>query len=257
MENLANYTQMLFMAPEGPYYLWAYQTYDSTTKDWSPSQILSEEMTLADQANLVAAYTSTGLSYYNSLVIPPNTTPPSTPVILTATSGSPTMASLSWTASTDNVGVAGYYLWRNGAQIASSGLTMFQDSGLTGNTTYTYQVEAFDLGGNLSAPATVSITTLSSSTLNPPTNLVAVAVAPEEITLTWIPPADSLPWNSYLLFRGTSPTTLVQVQTLYATDITFSQGGLTPGTTYYYGLEAKANQGLLSPMSNIAAATTP
>jgi hypothetical protein len=257
MENLANYTQMLFMAPEGPYYFWAYQTYDSTTKNWPPSRILTQETTLANQANQVAAYTSTGLSYYNSLVIPPNTTPPSTPVIVQSSSGSPTTASLSWTPSTGKVGVAGYDLWRNGGPLPNAAFTTFQDSGLTGNTTYTYQVEAFDLGGNVSRPATVNITTQGSGPPKPPTNLVAVAGNPVEVTLTWTPPGGGSQWNSYLLFRGTSPTKLAQIQTLSATDTSFSTDGLTAGKTYYYGLEAQANQGLISPMSNIASVTTP
>jgi chitodextrinase len=256
MENLAYYTQMLFMAPEGPDYFWAYQTYNSSSKNLPPSQLLSQEITLANQANQVAAYTSTGMSYYNSLVSPPDTVPPSTPTILTASSGSSTTASLSWTASTDNVGVAGYYMWRNGKQLPTTALTMFQDSGLKGNTTYTYQVAAFDLGGNVSPQATVSITTQNDSPPNPPTNLAAVAVSGQQVSLTWTPPTGNVPVTCYLLFRGTLPTNLVQIQQLYSSDTSFNNAGLTPGTTYYYGLEAKSLNNLVSPMSNIAVVTT-
>lgn len=256
LENFANYTQMLFMAPEGPQFLWAYLTYDSSFDILPPSQILSQEATAASNANLMAAYTSTGLSYYASLVVPPDKTPPSDISILTSGSGSSGSASLSWTPSTDDVGVPGYHMWRNGTPLPDTALTMFQDSGLTGNTTYTYQIEAFDLGGNVSTPVSVSITTQNSGAPNPPTNLVAVGVLPEEVTLTWTPPANCN-FNSYLLFRGTSPDNMVQVQQLYDTDTTFSQGGLTPNTTYYYGLESKANGGLTSVMSNIAVVTTP
>jgi len=257
MVNLANYAQMLFMVPEGPDYLFAYQNFNSTTKAMSPSQILSQETTLASQANQSATYSYTGMNYYNMLVTTPNTTPPSTPTLISAGSGSPTTASLSWNSSTDNVGVAGYYLWRNSRQLPTTALTMLQDSGLIENTTYTYKVEAFDLGGNISAPLTVSITTQNGSAPNPPRNLLASAPQPEEVSLRWGAPIGNVPINSYLLFRGTDPNNLVQVQTIPATDTTWTQGSLSPGTTYYYGLEAQAPNDFVSPMSNIATVTTP
>jgi len=257
MQNLANYAQMLFMVPEGPDYLFAYQQFNSTTKNWPPSQVLSEETKLAGQAMQTATYTYTAMSYYNSLVNPPNTTPPSTPTLVTATSGSPATASLRWSSSTDSVGVAGYYLWRDGAPLPTTALTLFQDSGLTENTTYAYQVEAFDLGGNISPPLKVNITTQNGSAPNPPRNLTAVADWPVEVTLSWQPPQGNVPINSYLLFRGTDPNQLVQVQTLPDTVTSWKQGNLTPHTTYYYGLEAKAPNDYISPMSNLATVTTP
>lgn len=256
MENLANYTQMLFMAPEGPYYFATYLTYDSNTKNLSPGQILSQEITASNQANQVGAYTSTGVSYYNSLVQPPDTVPPSTPTITQASSGSSTTASLSWSTSTDNVGVIAYYVWRNGVLILTSALTQFKDSGLTGNTTYTYQVSAVDLAGNVSAPAVVNITTQNITPPNPPTNVAAVPVSCQEVTVTWTPTTGNVPAASYLLFQGTSPNNLVQIQKLSNTRTSFNIYHLTPGTTYYYGMEAKATNNLISPMSNIAMVTT-
>jgi len=256
MVNLANYAQMLFMVPEGPYYLFAYQDYNSTTKAMSPTQILNQETTLASQANQTAAYSYTGMNYYNMLVTTPNTTPPTTPTLLSAAAGSATTASLSWSPSTDNVGVAGYYLWRNGTQLPTTAMTTFQDSGLTPNTTYTYEVEAFDLAGNVSATLTATVTTQTDSGPNPPQNLTAAASQPQQVTLTWQAPSGSVPVSAYLLFRGANPNQLVQVQTLPVTDTSFNNANLTPGTTYYYGLEAKY-QGLISPMSNIAMVTTP
>ena len=74
---------------------------------------------------------------------------------------SSTQVNLSWGVSTDNVGVAGYNLYRNGALIATQQTTTFSNVNLAASTTYTYQVAAFDAAGNaslLSAP--VSVTTL-------------------------------------------------------------------------------------------------
>jgi chitodextrinase len=93
-----------------------------------------------------------------------DTTPPSVPTGLTATATSSTQINLSWTTSTDNVGVTGYKIFRAGAQIGTSPSTAYQDLGLTASTSYTYTVAAFDAAGNTSAQsAGASATTQASS----------------------------------------------------------------------------------------------
>jgi len=84
-------------------------------------------------------------------------TPPSTPSGLTATPVSGTQINLSWTASTDNVGVTGYQVDRcqgagctTFALIASPTTTSYVDTGLTAGTTYSYRIRARDAAGNLS-----------------------------------------------------------------------------------------------------------
>jgi len=55
------------------------------------------------------------------------------------------MISLSWSASTDNVGVKGYYIYRDGVKLdVSVTEPCFTDEGLTENTTYRYYVTAYD-----------------------------------------------------------------------------------------------------------------
>ena len=67
---------------------------------------------------------------------------------------------LSWQASTDNVAVAGYRVYRDGSEIASVTDTVFFDSGLAAQTSYSYYVVAFDAAGNTSDPSdSVSVTT--------------------------------------------------------------------------------------------------
>src|SRR5207248_994570 len=56
---------------------------------------------------------------------PPDTTPPSVPTGLRATAVSSSQINLSWAASSDNVGVSGYRVFRNGAQIATTSATSF------------------------------------------------------------------------------------------------------------------------------------
>lgn len=64
---------------------------------------------------------------------------------------SSTTVSLSWTASTDNVGVAGYEIFRNGDKIGNASTTSFKDTGLIEETSYKYTIKAFDDSDNFSA----------------------------------------------------------------------------------------------------------
>ena len=75
---------------------------------------------------------------------------------------------LSWTASTDNVGVAGYDIYRDGLPLASVGpVTTYNDTTVAANTTYAYFVKAKDATPNFSDPSnTANVTTPSGS--NPP-----------------------------------------------------------------------------------------
>ena len=85
---------------------------------------------------------------------------PSVPAGLTAQAVSSSQINLSWTASTDNVGVAGYRVYRNGSQIDTTSTTSYSNTGLSASTTYTYSVSAYDAVGNNSAQTSnVSATT--------------------------------------------------------------------------------------------------
>jgi len=89
-----------------------------------------------------------------------DTTPPTAPTGLTASGTTATSTTLSWGASTDNVGVAGYHVLQNGAQVATVTGTTYTATGLTPSTVYTYQVKAFDAAGNVSTGSnTISVTT--------------------------------------------------------------------------------------------------
>jgi chitodextrinase len=73
---------------------------------------------------------------------------PSAPTSLAATDVSDTRIRLSWTASTDNVGVAGYRIYRDGAAIATTAEVSYEDTGLSPLTVYAYRVSAYDAAGN-------------------------------------------------------------------------------------------------------------
>jgi glucose/arabinose dehydrogenase/chitodextrinase len=107
-----------------------------------------------------------------------DTEPPSVPSGLSATPASPTRVDLAWSASTDNVLVTSYKIFRDGLQIGTTPSLSFADSGLTPNTTYSYTVSAADAAGNNSAqsPAVPATTpTLPPDTTPPTVSLTAPA----------------------------------------------------------------------------------
>jgi chitodextrinase len=110
-----------------------------------------------------------------------DTSPPTVPTNLVATAASSTQIDLSWTASSDNVGVAGYDVERcqgascsNFMQIATPSGTSFDDTGLTPSTSYNYRVRAGDAAGNLSAFSnTASASTQAPQGVVPTVSIVA------------------------------------------------------------------------------------
>jgi hypothetical protein len=102
----------------------------------------------------------------------PDGVPPSTPTNLAATAVSSTQVNLTWTASTDNIAVAGYKLFRNSQQIATPTVTNYQDSGLNASTPYTYTVQAVDSANNVSGQSNSAAVTTPASP--PPGSGVAI-----------------------------------------------------------------------------------
>ena len=123
-----------------------------------------------------------------------------------------TQINLSWTASTDNVGVTGYRVERcqgasctNFAQVGTPTATTFSDTGLTANTTYRYRVRATDAAGNLSAYSTIvdQPRRQAPDTTAPtaPTGLTATASSPTQINLSWTASTDNVGVTGYRVER--------------------------------------------------------
>ncbi|MGQ7886398.1 CBM96 family carbohydrate-binding protein [Paenibacillus sp. WC2504] len=96
-----------------------------------------------------------------------DTQAPSAPSGLTGSAASSSQINLSWNASTDNVGVTGYDVYRNGTFLKNVSGTSTSDTGLTASTTYSYYVKAKDAAGNASAQSSTINATTSAGT--PPT----------------------------------------------------------------------------------------
>jgi len=91
-----------------------------------------------------------------------DTQAPSTPTNLASSNITQTSVNLTWSASTDNVGVTGYDVYQNSSLLGSVATNSANVTGLTAGTTYNYYVKAKDAAGNVSSASnTISVTTLS------------------------------------------------------------------------------------------------
>src|SRR5258706_564064 len=163
-------------------------------------------------------------------------TAPSTPAGLSASAVSSSQINLSWSASTDNVGVTGYRVYRAGTLLATLGAgTTFQNTGLTPSTSFSYTVQATDAAGNASAQsAAASATTqaaLDTTAPSVPGGLTAVATSSSQIKLTWSASTDNVGVTGYHVFRNG-----VQIGTTSA--LTYTSTGLSRAITYSFAVAA-------------------
>lgn len=94
---------------------------------------------------------------------------------MSATLSSPTQALLTWQASTDNVSVTGYEIYRNNTRLTSvpGTVTQYTDSNLAAGTTYSYFVKARDGAGNTSSASNTA--SINTTALPPPTSTDTIA----------------------------------------------------------------------------------
>jgi chitodextrinase len=195
-----------------------------------------------------------------------DTQAPTAPGSVTATAASGNQINLSWTASTDNVGVTNYLIEScQGAgcstftQIGTSATTTFSNTGLTAGTSYSYRVRATDAAANLGPYSnTATASTQASDTQNPttPTSLTATAASGSQINLGWTASTDNVGVTGYLIERcqGVGCTSFGRITTAPGT--TFSDTGLISNTSYTYQVKATDAAGNFSPYSNTATATS-
>jgi glucose/arabinose dehydrogenase len=113
-----------------------------------------------------------------------DTQPPTAPTALTQTAATETTATVSWTASTDNVAVAGYGLYRAGSPAGTAGTTTATFGGLTCGASQPIAVDAYDAAGNRSGQATLTVTTTACDTSPPAVQLTNPAAGPVGGTVT-------------------------------------------------------------------------
>jgi chitodextrinase len=180
-----------------------------------------------------------------------DTQPPTAPTNVVASSRTATSIALSWSASSDNMGVGGYGLYRGGTLVGTTALTTGIFSGLTCNTSYTLAVDAYDAAGNRSLRTTIVVATTACPDTAPPstpTGLAASSVTQASFTLTWKPSIDNVGVTGYDVFRNGTKTATV-------TSTSSNQTGLACGASYTMGVEAFDAVGNRSPRAQLSAST--
>jgi parallel beta-helix repeat protein len=175
-----------------------------------------------------------------------DTTAPSVPASLTAAAASSSVMNLAWAASTDNVGVSGYKVFRNGTLLVTIGSLSYSDSGLTGGTQYSYTVKAYDAAGNVSATSnTATSSTLPSGVITGgadsiaptmPSVFIANATSSSAVSLAWTASTDNVAVTGYRILRNGAYLTTV-------TSTSFNDSGLSSSTTYTYSVSALDSAG--------------
>ncbi len=187
-----------------------------------------------------------------------DTQAPTVPANLTSPSKTSTSVALSWSASTDNVGVTGYDVYRNGTVAGSTATTSFTVSGLTAATTYSFSVRAKDAAGNVSASSsTLSVTTNSSTgtcaTLPAvPAGLTAPSKSSSSVSLSWA--ASSAGTNctiaGYDIYNGST-----RVAQTTGTGTTYTVAGLSANTAYTFSVAARNEYGTSARSAGLGVTT--
>jgi glucose/arabinose dehydrogenase len=169
----------------------------------------------------------------------PDTAAPNPPGAPTATAVGITTVDLTWGAATDNVGVVGYQLMKQGQQLQTLGnVFKTQVVGLTPNTDYVFTVGARDAAGNVSQDsAEVKVHTLASNDKVAPVvpgGLRVSGTGPTTVTLAWNPAADNpggVGLDGYNVYVNGTKTASTDTPTA-------TVGNLKAGTNYMFQVTA-------------------
>lgn len=183
-------------------------------------------------------------------VTTPDTSPPAPPSGLRLAAATATSLSLAWWSSTDNVGVAGYQVSRDGTLVSTTSSTRYTDTGLGSGQSYTYAITAVDAAGNASPATALTVRTITVP--QAPSGVAAVA-GDASATVSWTPPAadGGSPITAYTVtpYVGSSAGT---PRTFASTVTTQTVSGLANGTSYTFEVSATnaAGAGPASGASN-------
>ena len=158
-----------------------------------------------------------------------------------------------WDDASDNQGVVGYKIYRNGVEVGTSATGEFTDKDLIAGTTYIYTIKAYDAAGNTSTESSpLSVTTGESPDTEAPTvpeNVIPLEVTSTVVYLLWDEAVDNKGVAGYKIYRngeeiGTSATG------------EYTDENVTAGTTYTYTIKAYDAAGNTSAESSPLSVTT-
>ena len=198
---------------------------------------------------------------------------PTIPTNLSATAISTTEINLTWTASTDDVGVIGYKIYRDNMEIDTTTNTTYSDTGLSHSTLYTYTVSAYDAIPNESNQSSSDSATTESPDTTPPANITNLSISSctkDSCDLSWTSPGDD---NN----TGTATTYDIRYSTSNITDDnwdsatqeigesspqiagateTHTATELNVGTTYYFAIKTSDEIPNESGLGNVGMSAT-
>lgn len=181
-----------------------------------------------------------------------DTTPPSAPEA-TASNITLTSATISWTASTDNIGVTGYEVVSDGTVVRRLGASArsLSVSGLTPDTEYEATVVAFDAAGNRAGSNIVAVRTLGASDTTAPTapTIAEPTVNVSSIAYSWAGATDNRAVTGYDLYLDNAKVGTTESPSYTAT-------GLAPMSTHTFYVVARDEAGNSSDPSNTITSTT-
>ncbi|MDT7830650.1 fibronectin type III domain-containing protein [Pricia sp. S334] len=179
--------------------------------------------------------------------------PPSAVTTLMASGTTTTGTELSWTASTDNVGIAEYHVYQDAAIVGTTTDPSYTVTSLTENTSYDFTVRAIDAAGNVSAAGnTVSVTTLPASDQEAPSAVTSLGASNTTATgteLSWTASTDNVGIAEYQVYQDA-----VIVTTTAGTSYTVTS--LTENTSYDFTVRAIDAAGNVSAAGNTVSVTT-
>lgn len=206
-----------------------------------------------------------GDDFIISTLIGGDTLAPTTPILQSVVPVASTQIDITWSAATDDFSVAGYRLFRDTIQIATTTLLSYSDTGLTSSTTYQYTVDAFDTSFNFSSTSPqVSTTTLaivvpptpsstptsstgSGTRTEPQLVSLAIIATQRSALFTW---ETSNPTQYVLVWGRTTAYELGSVSgSTYKQNHGTLIDALEPGTTYYYELRGINTRGVTIVLS--------
>lgn len=184
---------------------------------------------------------------------------PSTPTNLKADSVNSTDVTLSWTASTDNVAIDHYELWRNGSFLKNVSNISTVDSGLAQATNYRYKLNAVDAAGNKSAyTAEITVTTKDGIAPSKPNNLRSTSTTQTSINLSWDASTDNIGVKAYHIYRRpASSGSFAKIGEVNHPTTSFSNTGLTAGTSYDFFVGAIDAAGNRTDSNTLTQSTAP
>lgn len=190
---------------------------------------------------------------------PPDTTAPTTSITAPAEASTVSGTTSVTASASDNVGVTKVEFYLDGALASTDTTSPYAWSWNTTtatNAAHTLSSKAYDASANVGSSTVVNVTVNNAGDTTPPTapaNLTATA-AKRKITLAWTASTDNVGVTGYQIWRAASPTgTFAQIAT--TTSTTYTNSGLTSGSTFYYYATAMDAAGNLSAASSTASAT--